>query len=83
MAEGLSLATLKLEGRVVSDWVAPLEHECVRALGESRKVVLDFSGVTFIDGRGLEMLNRIARANLEIVNASLLVADLLEAGEDP
>jgi anti-anti-sigma regulatory factor len=46
-------------------------------------VVLDFSGVTFIDGRGLEMLNRIARANLEIVNASLLVADLLEAGEDP
>ncbi len=74
--------TLKLEGRIVSDWVGVLEQECLESLREKGKVILDFSAVTFIDSRGIAMLRRIATGNLEIVNASLLVDDLLQAGGD-
>lgn len=75
--------TLVLEGQVMSEWVALLEHECVRALGEKPNVVLDFSAVRFIDGRGVAMLKRIATKHLQIVNASPLVEELLQAGGDP
>lgn len=80
--EGLLGVALKLEGRIVSDWVAVLEHECIRSLGERRNVVLDFSAVTFVGGRGVQMLKRIATEHLQIVNVSPLVKDLLQAGED-
>lgn len=72
--------TLVLEGRIVSDWVALLEDECVGAFGEKRDVILDFSAVLFIDGRGVEMLRRIVTKHLQIINASPLVEDLLQAG---
>ncbi len=80
VAETPSQVTLKLEGRIVSDWVAVLERECLRFLQEKQKVLLDFSGVTFIDGRGVEMLKRITSENLKILNCSPLLADLLQGG---
>jgi len=67
VAESPSLVTMKLEGRITSDWVSLLEKECLRFLEERRRVVLDFSEVTFVDWRGVEMLGRIAAKNGLIV----------------
>ncbi len=77
MTEGRRLVRLKLEGRVVSDWVALLENECLKSLRKEHTVVLDFSAVAFVDGAGVAMLRKIATDSLQIVNASPLVEHLL------
>jgi len=58
IAEDSSTVTMKLEGKLASDWVPLLEGECLTCLKENRKVLLDFSEVTFVDGRGAEMVRR-------------------------
>ncbi len=73
--------TMKLEGKLASDWVRLLESECRSCLQDKRKVQLDFSDVTFIDGRGVEMLSKLATKNIKVVDCSALIKDLLEGGE--
>jgi anti-anti-sigma regulatory factor len=80
MAESPAHVTLKLEGRIVSDWVSVVERECLTALEEKRQVILDVSEVTFIDRHGLEMLRQIASPHLQISDASALIGELLAHG---
>ncbi len=77
VTESPTCVTLKLEGRIVSDWVPLLEHECLTALRANRQVRLDFSEVTFIDRSGMAMLQRLAAARVEIINASAFTEALL------
>ncbi len=44
--------TLRLEGRLASGWIRVLKSECQQWIGQGKRVVLDFSGVTSIDDRG-------------------------------
>lgn len=81
IGENPSLTTLKVEGRIVSDWASVLEGESLRLLEEKQAVLLDFSNVSFIDRRGVEMLRRIRARDVRIINCSPLIEDLLE-GED-
>ena len=81
VAESPSHVTLRLEGRIVSDWVSVVERECLTWLQEKRQVILDVSEVTFIDGSGLEMLRQIASPHLQIINASALIEELLQRGK--
>ncbi len=78
--EGPSDVTLKLEGRVVSDWVPLLREECLRILKKQKRVRLDFSGVTFIDDRGVEMLKGIVSERVRLMNCSPLIEELLQEG---
>jgi anti-anti-sigma regulatory factor len=79
---GAGLVTLRVEGRVVAEAVGVLERECWRSLEAAPKVLVDFSGVTFIDGRGVDMLKRISGQRLRVVNCSVFVEHLLYgAGE--
>jgi len=73
-----SLATLRVEGRVVAEWVPVLERECRLALQENGRVRLDLSAVTFVDGRGLAALRRLGAATtLEIINCPEFIEELL------
>ena len=49
---------LKVEGRIVADSVDVLEQEGLHRLGESERLVLDLTGVKFIDDAGIELLKR-------------------------
>ncbi len=80
ISESPSLVTMKLEGRIASDWVSLLEKECLRFLDEKRKVVLDFSEVTFVDGRGVELLSKLAGEGIKVVDCCELIKELLEGG---
>ena len=71
-------ATLKLEGRVVAGWAPLLERECLRLRGSWSAVVLDLAGVTFVDRLGVETLQRLSRAGIEIRCPGGLVASVLE-----
>lgn len=79
---GAGLITLRVEGRVAAEAVGVLEGECRRSLEEAPRVRMDFSGVTFIDGRGVDMLKRIGAERLQVVNCSVFVEHLVYgAGE--
>jgi anti-anti-sigma regulatory factor len=77
ITESSSLVTLKLEGRIVSDWVSLLQKEILCLLRHGRTVELDCSGVIFADEDGLVLLKQIAGKNLKIVNSSPLIKGLL------
>jgi len=81
IAEDSSTVTMKLEGKLASDWVPLLEGECLTCLKENRKVLLDFSEVTFVDGRGAEVVNKLATEGIKVVDCCELIKELLEGGE--
>lgn len=70
---------LKVEGRVVGDWVPELDQVCGSCLSQKKQVVLDFSDVTYIDRRGIEALKGIQGERVQIVGCSLLIRALLES----
>jgi ABC-type transporter Mla MlaB component len=76
-AESPSLPTLRVEGRVVAEWVPVLERECRLALQENGHVRLDLSAVTFVDGRGVAALRRLGANALEIINCPEFIGELL------
>lgn len=80
LGESSSRVTLKLEGVLASDWGSLLEAECLACLKERRKVVLDFSDVTFIDENGVKVLRRLAAKKVEVIDHTGLVNDLLKKG---
>jgi ABC-type transporter Mla MlaB component len=72
-----SLTTLRVEGRVVAEWVPVLERECWLALQENLRVQLDLSEVTFVDGRGVAALRHLGARDLEIINCPEFIGELL------
>lgn len=73
-----SRLTLILEGRIASDWVSLLEHECSRAMQETPVLSLDLSEVTYLDLRGVDLLRRLQKRGVQLIHASSVIKDLLE-----
>lgn len=81
VAESSSQVTLRVEGRVVSDWGALLERECRLALQRNRRVRLDLAAVQFIDGRGVAALRRLSRSDVEFGNCPEFIEELLRPND--
>jgi anti-anti-sigma factor len=74
--------TLKLDGKMVGASVSDLEELCLHHRDEKGKtVVLDFSGVAFIDNYGLKVLKKIKDNRILIVNYSLFIETLLDVNK--
>ena len=74
--------TLSVEGRIVSEWVAVVEHECRQAALGTSRVQLDLAAVTFIDARGIEVLRRLVTDGVAVVNCREFIGALLHADGD-
>ena len=70
--------TLKLEGRLVAEWAALLERECFDLRRSRGAVNLDLADVSFVDRAGIEALDRLSRAGVDIHCRSGPVASVLE-----
>lgn len=68
---------LKVEGRIIGDWVCELSRTCRYSLSQNRRIILDMSEVTYIDRRGVDSLKRILGNNVQLKSATLLVKALL------
>ena len=78
ISEDEKTVTLRLDGKLVHAWVPNLEMLCLHYKDEKNKtVVLDFSGVTFIDNEGVKMLENIKDEKIKIINCSLFIQKLL------
>ena len=70
--------TLRLDGKISDDWIRELERVCLHYRDEENKiVVLDFSGVTFIDDNGVRMMKKIKNDQIRIINCSLFIRSCL------
>ena len=77
IGETPSQVTLKLEGRIVSEWVSVLAAESLSMLERCRTVLLDFADVQYIDRHGIETLKQILKVNLRIINCPPLIREML------
>ncbi len=75
-------AVLRLEGRLLSQWLLVLENECRDRLRLGKSIVLDFAGVTTIDERSALFVKALQDYEVEVVNPSVLARNLLSM-EDP
>ncbi len=71
---------LRLEGKITEQWAALLDGECRAYLRKQKTVVLDCSQVDYIDGRGVEVLNAFPSSSVTLMNAPVLMTELLHIG---
>ncbi len=50
---------MKVEGRIVSDWIGVMETECQNLLEQGKTVSLDLSGVIFVGDEGVDLIRRL------------------------
>lgn len=81
--ENGSPVTLRLQGKIVGEWVTLLEQECRTTIQREERVVLDFGEVTYIDPRGLGMIWNLPMRRVTIINAPTFIGDLMRAGGQP
>lgn len=72
--------SLRVEGRLVGDWVQLLEAEVSLAAGGD-SLSLDLSGVEFADQRARELLQRLTEQGVAFVACSPLLQSLLGRSE--
>ncbi|HUI40862.1 MAG TPA: STAS domain-containing protein [Terriglobia bacterium] len=66
--------TFKLEGKLTGSWVDVLEKCWRQAIEDSasKPLVVDLTAVTYVDGRGTELLERMYRTGAELRAASCM-----------
>lgn len=69
--------TLKLDGRIVGQWVAILEEQCLQVLKQQKQLILDCADVSFIGREGIEMLGKLKGGCVKCINCSLFVQAIL------
>ncbi len=72
--------TLRVEGELVADWVALMEEECQRLRMASQTLLLDLSGVTYVDAHAVHRLRALVTTGVALVRCPPLIRLML--GED-
>lgn len=80
VAEDDKSVTLKLEGRIVGQWVNELKRECEGCLARRSALILDLSDVSFIDSQGIKVLRAMMGSRVQLVGCSLFLSGLLKGG---
>lgn len=73
---------LKVEGKIVDPCLLDLEYVCRHYVkAKVKEVVLDFEGVTYIDNKGVTMLEKFKGEKIIILNSSPFIKSLLNLNE--
>ncbi len=81
LAEGDTTVTLKLEGRIVGQWVEELRKECEIRLADQGKIILDLSGVSFADNQGIKTLKAMIGDQVQLRGCSVLLRGLIKGAQ--
>jgi anti-sigma B factor antagonist len=83
VVEAGDATTIKCTGKLVAGATGPLYEEVCRVTPQTKRVVLDFSDLSFMDSMGLGTVVRIyvhtkaAGVELQLVNVGKRIRDLL------
>lgn len=69
---------LKLEGKLLADWIGELHDACRTARAETGHLKLDLSGLSFADVSGTIALRELIRQGISITTTSPFVGELLK-----
>jgi anti-anti-sigma factor len=71
---------LRIEGQVAGPWVEALRRACDENMSgpDSRPIVLDLAGVSFIDAEGVALFGELASRHAKLTNGSVYVAEQLK-----
>ncbi|NIT12873.1 MAG: hypothetical protein GTN99_01090 [Candidatus Dadabacteria bacterium] len=73
-----NMIELKLEGKIVGTCVDYLKEVCTEFDKQDKDVVLlDFSGVRYVESGGVEMLQRLMAGKVRIKNCPIFIEELL------
>ncbi len=72
--------TLKLEGRLVSDWIPEAHRTWLEAAKKinGKQLIVDMFGLTFVDDPGCELLSMMHAAGARLVGSGPMVSGLIE-----
>ncbi len=73
---------LRVDGRIVLRTAGELAKACHAALAEGPPVLVDVSGVVFVDPEGAAAIDALARRGVTVVGASPFIGALLRAHTD-
>jgi anti-anti-sigma regulatory factor len=68
---------LLLEGQIVAQWDRLLEDECQELLRTGCRVLLDLSGVSYLDRRAAQLLRELENRSVRLINCPPLVDELV------
>ena len=71
---------LRLEGKITEQWATLLDGECRSFIRQKKAVFLDCSNVSFVDGKGVEVLRNFPRTQVTLISAPGYVMELLQIG---
>ncbi len=71
------MTVVEIEGRIVSEWINVVETECQALLSEKQNVLLDFSGVNFVEEEGVRMIRRLLHKGCRVVNCPAFIQHVL------
>ena len=69
---------LRLDGRLISEWVGLLRSNCERAFGQGACLILDLAGVIFADHEGVQLLQQLEQQQVTIINCSPFLREQLK-----
>lgn len=61
---------LRLDGRIVGQWVEVLRLSCEQVFQSNGRVTLDLTGVSFADHEGVRLLRLLDHRQVELINCS-------------
>jgi len=70
--------TLYLEGRIIGQWVDDLLNRCEAYIADRHNIILDLSGVCFVDDRGIKTLKAFDGNRVGLTGCSMFLSALLE-----
>lgn len=69
--------TMKIEGRIVADWIHVVESECQKLFGTGKTISLDLSGVNFVETEGVYMIRRLLEQGCVLSGCPLFIHHVL------
>ena len=69
--------TLRVEGELVAEWVGLMEDECHRLRTTPQTLLLDLSGVTYVDAHGVNRLRALESGGVTLVRCPPLIRLML------
>lgn len=69
---------LRVDGRLVGQWVGLLLSNCEQVFERDSHVILDLSGVSFADHDGVLLLQSLEERQVTLINCSPFLQELLK-----
>jgi len=70
--------TLRLDGRLVSQWVEVLRSSCEQASQQDGRLILDLAGMNFADYEGVQLLRQLEQRHITFINCSPFLREQLK-----